>query len=90
MYTAAQIPDVLQVQPTLEHGPQGLNIHCNTSLTPDAHIPQVTAALQARIKQVVEQHLGMKVAAVTVQAQLEPLAGISTQLRPRSFRRILR
>ena len=90
MYSAAHLPDVLQVQPTLAHTPQGLIIHCRTSLTPDARIPHVTATLQARIKQVVEQHLGMKVATVTVQAQLEPLAGISTQLRPRTFRRVLR
>lgn len=90
MYSAAHLPDVLQVQPTLAHTPQGLTIHCRTSLTPDARIPHVTATLQARIKQVVEQHLGMKVATVTVQAQLEPLAGIHIPPRPRTFRRILR
>jgi uncharacterized alkaline shock family protein YloU len=78
------------VQPTLEHSPQGVTIHCRTSLTPQAHIPNATAALQARIKQAVEQHLGMKVAEVTVQAQLEPLAGANTPVRPRSLRRVLR
>ncbi|HEU4327994.1 MAG TPA: alkaline shock response membrane anchor protein AmaP [Roseiflexaceae bacterium] len=89
-YTAAQLPDILQVDTVMGHSPQGLTIHCRTSLTPEAHIPQVTTLLQARIKQVVEQHLGLKVAVVTVDAQLDSLAGVKTQQRSQPLRRILR
>lgn len=90
VYTAAHLPGVLQVKPTIDRGPQGLTIHCRTSLTPEAHIPQVTAELQSRIKQTIERHLGMKVAVVTVQAQLEPLAGMEIPHRSRAARRVLR
>jgi hypothetical protein len=89
-HTTAQLPDVLQVDPQIDTGQQGLTIACRTSLTPDAHIPQVSAELQSRIKQAVEQHLGMKVANVTVQAQLEPLLGLDTRPRSRRMRRQLR
>lgn len=89
-HTIAQLPDVLQVDPQIDTGQQGLTIACRTSLTPDAHIPQVSAELQSRVKQAVEQHLGMKVANVTVQAQLEPLIGVDTRPRSRHMRRQLR
>jgi hypothetical protein len=89
-HTIAQLPDVLQVDPQIDTGQQGLTIACRTSLTPDAHIPQVSAELQSRVKQAVEQHLGMKVANVTVQAQLEPLIGVDTRPRSRHVRRQLR
>jgi hypothetical protein len=89
-HTAAQLPDVLQVDTRIDIGQQGLTIACRTSLTPDAHIPQVSAELQSRIKQAVEQHLGMKVANITVQAQLEPLTGVDTRPRSRRMRRQLR
>jgi hypothetical protein len=74
-YTAGQLPTVLQVQPEIAATSQGLQIRCRAALSPEASIPQVSAELQAGIKQAVEQHLGMKVAQVSVQAQLEPLAG---------------
>jgi hypothetical protein len=89
-HTTAQLPDVLQVDPQIDIGQQGLTIACRTSLTPDAHIPQVSAELQSRVKQAVEQHLGMKVANVTVQAQLEPLTGMDIRPRSRRVRRQLR
>jgi hypothetical protein len=90
LHTTAQLPDVLQVDPRIAIGQQGLTIACRTALTPDAHIPHVSADLQARIKQTVEQHLGMKVANVSVQAQLEPLTGVETRPRSRRVRRQLR
>lgn len=89
-YTTAQLADVLQVDPRIDIGPQGLNIACRTSLTPDAHISHVSAELQSRIKQTVEQHLGMKVANVSVQAQLEPLTGVEPRQRSQRVRRQLR
>jgi len=89
-YTTALLPDVLQVDPRIDIGQQGLTIVCRTALTPDAHILQVSAELQSRIKQTVEQHLGMKVANVTVQAQLEPLTGVDTWQRSQRVRRHLR
>jgi hypothetical protein len=88
LHSVALIPAVLQMQPRIRWSPQGLNIYCRTALTPDANIPQVSSALQAQIKQAVEQYLGMKVANVAVQAQLDPLSGVDT--RPRQVRRQLR
>jgi hypothetical protein len=76
--TAGQLPTVLQVQPDIAATSQGLQIRCRAALSPEASIPQVSAELQAGIKQAVEEHLGMKVAQVAVQAQLEPLAGIGS------------
>ncbi len=89
-YTTAQLPEVLQVQPEIESTSRGLQIRCRTALTPEASIPQVSADLQARIKQAVEQHLGMKVAQVAVQAQLEPLAGVESRTPRAQVRRQLR
>ena len=83
-YTAAQIPEVLQLQPRLEQGSQGLQIRCRASLTPGANVAEVSTELQSRIKDAVEQYLGMNVASVAVQAQLAPLAGVdSAAPRPR-------
>jgi hypothetical protein len=89
-HTTAQLPDVLQVDPQIDIGQQGLTIVCRTSLSPEAHIPQVSAELQSRIKQTVEQHLGMKVANVTIQAQLEPLASVDVRPHSQRVRRQLR
>jgi hypothetical protein len=89
-YTTARLTDVLQVDPRIDLGQQGLTVHCRTSLSPDAQIPQVSAELQSRIKETVEQHLGMKVASVTIQAQLEPLTGVETRPRSQRVRRQLR
>lgn len=88
LYTAAQIPDVLQVQPHVKTTSQGLHVHCRTAVTPDASIPQVGAEMQARIKSAVEQHLGLKVADVVIQAQLEPLAGVDITPRAQPRRQL--
>jgi hypothetical protein len=87
-HTAAQMPDVLQVHPQIEMRQQVVHIRCRAALTHDASIPQVSAELQERIKRAVEHHLGMKVAGVAIQAQLEPLSEVVT--RPRQARRQLR
>lgn len=88
LYTVAQIPDVLQVQPHIETTSQGVRVRCRTAVTPDASIPQVGAEMQARIKSAVEQHLGLKVADVAVQAQLEPLAGVNSTRRAQPRRQL--
>ena len=85
-YTTAGMPEVLQVQPEVDSTKSGLKIRCRAALSPEANIPQVSAELQSRIQQAVEQHLGMKVANVAVMAQLEPLAGVGrrpTRAQPR-------
>lgn len=74
-YTTANMPEVLQLQPEIDATSRGLQIRCRAALSPEANIPEVSGELQSRIKQAVEQHLGMKVANVAVMAQLEPLAG---------------
>ncbi len=85
-YTTARMPEVLQLQPEIDSTRNGLKIRCRAALSPEANIPQVSAELQSRVKQAVEQHLGMKVANVAVMAQLEPLAGAGrsqTRAQPR-------
>ena len=89
-YTAGQIPTVLQVQPDITTTSRGLQIRCRAALSPEASIPQVSSQLQGRIKEAVEQHLGMKVAEVAVQAQLEPLPGAGSGTPRASARRQLR
>lgn len=89
-YTAGQIPAVLQVQPDITTTSRGLQIRCRAALSPEASIPQVSSQLQGRIKEAVEQHLGMKVAEVAVQAQLEPLPGAGSGTPRASARRQLR
>jgi ABC-type uncharacterized transport system permease subunit len=89
-YTAGQIPAVLQVQPDITTTSRGLQIRCRAALSPEASIPQVSSQLQGRIKEAVEQHLGMKVAEVAVQAQLEPLPGAGSGAPRASARRQLR
>ncbi|GAC1556342.1 MAG: hypothetical protein NVS2B7_31950 [Herpetosiphon sp.] len=89
-YTAAQFTEVLQVQPQISTTERGLLIRCRTALMPEASIPDVSAALQAAIKQAVEQHLGMKVTQVVLQAQLEPLTGVANRTPRAPARRQLR
>ena len=76
-YTTTHMPEVLQIQPEIDSTRSGLHIRCRAAFSPEANIPQVSAELQSRVKQAVEQHLGMKVANVAVMAQLEPLAGVN-------------
>ena len=89
-HTAAQIPAVLQVQPEIATTSRGLQIRCRAALSPEASIPQVSSQLQTSIRQAVEQHLGMKVAEVAVQAQLEPLPGAGSETPRMPARRQLR
>jgi hypothetical protein len=89
-YTAGQIPAVLQVQPDITTTSRGLQIRCRAAVSPEASIPQVSSQLQGSIKEAVEQHLGMKVAEVAVQAQLEPLPGAGSGTPRASARRQLR
>lgn len=76
-YVTSRIPEVLQLQPEIDSTSSGLRIRCRAALSSEANIPQVSTELQSRIKEAVEQHLGMKVADVAVMAQLEPLAEVA-------------
>ena len=89
-YTTARMPEVLQIQPEIDSTRSGLQIRCRAALSPEANIPQVSAELQSRVKQAVEQHLGMKVANVAVMAQLEPLAAVKRSPARSQPRRQLR
>ncbi len=88
-YLAAQTPDILQVQPTVASTPQGLRVHCRTSLRPDANLAETATAFQQRVKEAIERSLGLKVAAVIVDTQFEPLAR-STAIASAPARRQLR
>ena len=89
-YTTAHMPEVLQIQPEIDSTSRGLQIRCRAALSPEANIPQVSTELQSRVKEAVEQHLGMKVANVAVMAQLEPLAAVNRSPARAQPRRQLR
>ncbi len=91
LHTASTIPEVLQIYPRVDTHPDGVNIHCRTSLTPEANVPEVCSLLQNRTKDAVERYLGMTVSSVAVDAQLEPLSDVPARsAAPRSARRELR
>jgi hypothetical protein len=56
--------------PCASEAPDGLHILGHVAVTPDASIPELSRALKARIKGVVEHRLGREVTEVHVDAQL--------------------
>jgi hypothetical protein len=91
LHTASTVPEVLQIYPHVDMRPDGVNIRCRTSLTPEANVPEVSSLLQERIKDSVERYLGMTVSSVAVDAQLEPLSDVPARsAAPQPVRRQLR
>lgn len=73
-HEAVEVPGVMQVvdDPEVKDGPNGLRITTRAALSWDADTPSVGHVLQERIKESVQQHLGLSVAEVTVATQAAP------------------
>ncbi len=70
---AGRVAGVMEVRSRVEEDPAGLRILCRLSVDPTGSMPEMTQELQERLKVVVEQHLGRRVAEVSVDAQVAPL-----------------
>jgi hypothetical protein len=90
LHTASSMDDVLQVHPTIRRRDEGLDIRCRASLRPESSVQTVSEELQTRVKEAVQRHLGLQVANVEVQAQLQPLGDVEPRSTPRPARRQLR
>ena len=71
---AGQVAGVMEVRSRVEEDSEGLRILCRLSVDPTKSVPEVTQELQERAKMAVEHHLGRPVAAISVDAQVAPLA----------------
>ena len=77
---AGRVAGVMTVRSQVEEDPTGLRILCRISVDPASSVPEMTQELQQRLKAVVEHHLGLPVAQVSVDAQVAPLV---SDRRPR-------
>ncbi|MGE5333846.1 MAG: hypothetical protein ACM3N4_04035, partial [Nitrososphaerota archaeon] len=73
-HEAETIPGVVHAEPDVRDGKDGLHVDTRASIAWDADAPGVGQALQERIKDSVQAHLGLPVAEVRVAAQTAPLA----------------
>ncbi|MCU1276364.1 MAG: hypothetical protein JWO48_3795 [Bryobacterales bacterium] len=67
------VPGVVDVSSRVSEAQDGLHILGRVAVAPDASIPDLSSALQERIKDVVEHHLGLSVTEVQVDVQLARL-----------------
>jgi len=70
---AGRIAGVMSARSQVEEAPTGLRIQCRISVDPARSVPEMSQELQERLKAVVEHHLGLPVAQVSVDAQVAPL-----------------
>lgn len=70
---AHMVDGVREFQSQVGEDRDGLHIRGRASVDPQANLPDVARQVQERVKGAVEQHLGVKVADVAVDAQLQPL-----------------
>lgn len=61
-YKGSQVSGVKSVRPVLHNGREGLRIDCDATVTAAARMPEVGSELHARIKNAVEQTVGIPVA----------------------------
>ena len=78
---AMQVPGVMEGRAKVEEDKGRLRIWERVSVDPAAQLPELTQAVQKRIKETVEYHLGRPVADVRVDAQLEPLEHSGRRVR---------
>ncbi len=72
-HEAATVPGIMETRQEVDGGPKGLHIHVRTALAPDAEASAVGEALQVKIQQSVQHHIGVPVSAVDVATQIAPL-----------------
>jgi uncharacterized alkaline shock family protein YloU len=80
-HEAEAIPGVVHADPDVKGGKDGLHVSTRTSLAWDANTPSVGQILQERIKDSVQDHLGLPVAEVRVSAQSAPLTADQSRRR---------
>jgi uncharacterized alkaline shock family protein YloU len=72
-HEAEAVPGVLHAEPSVHDGKDGLRVSTRASLVWDADAPGTGQILQERIRESVQNHLGLPVAEVNVVAQTAPL-----------------
>jgi uncharacterized alkaline shock family protein YloU len=72
-HEAEAVPGVLHAEPSVQDGKDGLRVYTRASLVWDADTPGTGQILQERIRESVQNHLGLPVAEVNVVAQTAPL-----------------
>jgi uncharacterized alkaline shock family protein YloU len=85
-HEAESVPGVVHAEPEIHDGPEGLVIAVRASLAWDADAPGVGQALQERIKDGVQTHLGLQVSQVQVTATRELLTARRRESRRREPR----
>ncbi len=65
-------PGVIQAEPDVKDGPNGLRVGVRAKLAWDADAPGIGQELQERIKESVQTHLGLPIAEVRVTTQAAP------------------
>ncbi len=74
-YEAAEVDGVREVRPEVTNTPRGLRVLAHASLFPEVDAVVVGQALQERVQQAIQRHVGLPVAEVQVETQLESLDG---------------
>lgn len=82
-YEAAEVDGVREVRPEVTNTPRGLRVLARASLFPEVDAAVVGQALQERVQQAIQRHVGLPVAEVQVATQLESLDGRRPRRRVR-------
>jgi hypothetical protein len=80
-HEAVEVNGVREVQPDVQDTPRGLRVVTRASLYPEADAATTGQALQERIQQAIQRHVGLQVAEVQVATQLEPIDSSRPQRR---------
>ena len=71
-YVSASVPGVVETRQTVDKGRDGLRVQVRALLVPQVDAPAVGQSLQEKVRQSIQDHLGLPVAQVQVATQLEP------------------
>jgi len=71
-YESATVPGVIETRQTVDKGRDGLRVQVRALLLPEVDAPAVGHALQEKLQQSIQGHIGLPVAEVQVATQLEP------------------
>ena len=71
-HEAGAVPGVIDTRQAVDERADGLRVHMRVLLYPEADAPSVGHALQERVQQAIQTHIGLTVAEVQVATQLEP------------------
>jgi hypothetical protein len=71
-YEAKTIPEVIETRQTVDNGRNGLRVNVRALVIPGVNAPEVGHALQKKVQQSIQGHLGLDVSEVHVATQLEP------------------